>query len=359
MQVLFIARPNLHTVRGGDTVQILETAAALKKLGVQVDFHLSGEPATYDKYDLIHFFNIIDPEDILGHVQRTHKPFMVSTIYVDYAEYDRLHRKDALGFLSRFLPYHSIEYIKTLAKFVLKGEKVSTWKYFYMGNRRSIKHILRRASCILPNSVSEYKRVVADFGVTPKLYKVVTNAINSGLFMEVPGTARNIVLCVGRIEGRKNQLNLIRACRKLDIPLVIIGNPSPNQKTYYQQCLAEGKEGVTFIGEIKQEELLTYYNKAKVHVLPSWFETTGLSSLEAAAMGCQIVVADKGDVRAYFGDFAYYCDPAEVNSIAGAIQSAFQQQPDERLKQKVRNEYNWELAAQQTLAAYKEVLKND
>ncbi len=56
--------------------------------------------------------------------------------------------------------------------------------------------------------------------------------------------------------------------------------------------------------------------------MPSWFETTGLSSLEAAAMGCNIVITRKGDAYEYFGDYAYYCDPESPDSIFKAIEKA-------------------------------------
>jgi hypothetical protein len=66
MRVVMIARPNLYSVPGGDTIQIEETASALRALEVEVDIIISGS-IDYKRYDLIHFFNIIDPEDILGH----------------------------------------------------------------------------------------------------------------------------------------------------------------------------------------------------------------------------------------------------------------------------------------------------
>ncbi len=66
MKVAFIARTDLYRISGGDTVQIEGTAQALRQLGVTVDIHLSDEIINYNDYDLLHFFNIIDCEDILG-----------------------------------------------------------------------------------------------------------------------------------------------------------------------------------------------------------------------------------------------------------------------------------------------------
>jgi len=101
-----------------------------------------------------------------------------------------------------------------------------------------------------------------------------------------------------------------------------------------------------------QRELAGYYRKAKVHILPSWFETTGLSSIEAAAMGCNIVITDKGDTREYFGDDAFYCDPANPASILETVEKASAAGINENLQKKILEKYTWQQAALQTSKAY-------
>jgi glycosyltransferase involved in cell wall biosynthesis len=359
VRIAFIARTDLYSISGGDTVQIEGTARALRQLGVTVTIHLSHEAINYNDYDLLHFFNIIDCEDILGHVMRTKVPYVVSTIYVDYREYDRYHRGGVIGLLSRFFSYDAMEFIKKTAKW-LKGDKISTLKYFAMGNRRAIRYILEHAAYLLPNSTNEYNRLVKDYGIK-KQYTVVPNAVDNQLFSYSPHDEQNrhIVLCVARIEGRKNQLNLIRALKGTGYKLVLIGRPSVNQKKYVEQCKAEAGENVTFIDHIAQPELLKYYLKAKVHVLPSWFETTGLSSLEAGSMGCNVVVGDRGDVREYFGDFAYYCNPGDVSSVKQAVEQAYHASAKEELRLKIQHEFNWEKAAEMTWKTYNKVLEHD
>ena len=111
------------------------------------------------------------------------------------------------------------------------------------------------------------------------------------------------------------------------------------------------------MGHLGEEELFTAYSNAKVHVLPSYFETTGLSSLEAAVMGCNIVVTDKGDTRDYFGDDAWYCDPDSVESIRNAVDAAYKAPFNEAFRERILRDFTWERAAEETLAAYKQVLK--
>jgi glycosyltransferase involved in cell wall biosynthesis len=93
--------------------------------------------------------------------------------------------------------------------------------------------------------------------------------------------------------------------------LLLVGSPAPNQKSYYNECRRIAAENIFFYDHVPQEELISYYKRAKVHALPSWFETCGLSSLEAAAMGCNVMITDKGYTREYFGNDAFYCEPGD------------------------------------------------
>ena len=102
--------------------------------------------------------------------------------------------------------------------------------------------------------------------------------------------------------------------------------------------------------------MLDYYRKAKVHVLPSWHETCGLSSLEAAAMGCNIVITEKGFTREYFGDDAFYCEPGDPESIFNAVENAAQSECHTELQQKILHHYTWQQAAASTLIAYQNSL---
>ena len=68
MKVAFIARSSLFTAKGGDTVQVQQTAKYMKELNVQADIRLTHEKINYEEYDLLHFFNLIRPAGILPHI---------------------------------------------------------------------------------------------------------------------------------------------------------------------------------------------------------------------------------------------------------------------------------------------------
>lgn len=356
MNVLFIARSTLYKSPGGDTIQIIKTAEHLETLGVQVEIGLCNQKFKYDQYDLIHFFNIIRPGDILCHLKRSPKS-VISTIFVDYTETEIRTSGFLRSTLTKLLGGNRIEYLKAIAKHFTGKEKIMSKEYIYWGHKKSIKYILNHVEAVLPNSWSELNRLDKAYGIPNKLlaFKIV-NAVEPLKKIQPNPKFEGAIICVGRVERRKNQLNLIRAMKGFDIPCYIIGKPSINDSEYYESCLEEAGTNIHFIDHLPQEEIYIIMKSASVHVLASWFETTGLVSLEAAYYGCKVVVTNKGDQKEYFNDYAFYCEPDDVESIRNAIITAFNQPFNEEFREKIMNEYTWEITAQQTKDAYLKVL---
>ena len=192
------------------------------------------------------------------------------------------------------------------------------------------------------DSVSEMNRVADEFKLKNYHFADIPNAIDKTIFSDDENGKANpfskyqdCILCAARIEGRKETLNLVRAVKGTKYKLVLVGKESKNQKKYVAKVHQEAGDNVFFLGAIPHDDLKELYKVAKVHALVSWMETPGLSSLEAAAMGCNIVVTKKGDTYDYFEDYAFYCDPDDVNSIKKAIDNAFSSKVNPKLKQKI------------------------
>jgi glycosyltransferase involved in cell wall biosynthesis len=286
---------------------------------------------------------------------------------MSYAEYDRQARTGLAGFIAQHLSWSQMEYLKIMARAVKNGEMNKGTRYILMkGYRPLLESILEMADVLLPNSESEMKRLVKDFTrAASKRNVVVPNATDPGLFepnliTATPGSTpyKDYVLCVSRIEGRKCQLELVRAMKDLPWPLVLIGKPAPNHVSYFEQIRKEAGPNTHIIGEVDHTLLPRYYKEAKVHALVSWMETTGLSSLEAGAMGCNLVITDKGDTRDYFGDHAFYCDPQSVTSIKQAIIDAYETPADPALQRHILKNYTWERTAEKTIEGYNIALEH-
>lgn len=357
IRVAIITRSTLFTVIGGDTIQVLQTARLMSHHGIYAEVKLTNEVIDYNNYDLLHFFNITRPADILFHIRKAVIPFVVSTILINYSEYDKYYRKGLPGILFRYLSSDAIEYFKVISRWILGKDKIMSLAYAFKGQKSSINEIIKKARLLLPNSNSEYSRLNKQYGCQTN-YLVVPNAVDGDLFRFDKNVKKDstLVICIARIEGRKNQVNLIKALNNTKFQLLIIGAPAPNQLSYYEECRELAAPNIRFIEHVTQKELVAYYQKAKVHVLPSWFETTGLSSLEAAAMGCNIVITDKGDTKEYFANHAIYCLPYSPESIYTAVEKASLLPYDKTLQSKIATYYTWQRASLCTAQGYKNII---
>ena len=356
-----LGRATLFSHPGGDTIQISKTAEYLNKIDiVQVDIKTVNEDIKLKGYDLLHLFNIGRPSDILGIIKKSKLPYVVSTVFVDFSEAEANHHNKTRRILNKIFSIDQLEYLKIVGR-VLKGqEKITDYRYLLYGQKKSIKKIIKKAKVLLPNSFSEYNRLYKSYGIEQK-YEVIPNAIDINVFNNyVDNKDYNkfykAVICVGQITPVKNQLNIIRALNNTQYEVYIIGKPSSNAISYFNKCKETASNNIHFIPFVEQKELAQIYNKAKVHVLASWFETTGLVSLEAAYMGCNIVISDKGDQLEYFSNDAFYCIPDKIDSILAAVNKAFKSPFNESLKKKIKDNYTWDKTAFKTYQVYKKII---
>lgn len=366
MKVLFQTRTNLYDAPGGDLVQINNTKLFLEKQGIIVDISLDFNP-DLTGYDVVHLFNLMDPQDIylqMLNAKKQNKKIVLSTIYGLYTEFERKARGGIFQKLANYLSPYQIGYIKLLVRhFYEKRFHKGVYFMLFKGYYKLMKEIVDNVAVFLPNSNSEMERVAMEFKLQHYKYKAIPNSVNKSLFSDNEqqkenkySQFKNCIVCAARIEGRKATLQLVRAVKNTNYTLVLVGNASQNQKHYIQQVREASGDNVVFLGQIPHEDLRDLYKVAKVHALISWMETPGLSSLEAAAMGCNIVVTKKGDTQEYFEDYGYYCEPDDVNSIKSAIDLAYNNPVNPDLKNKILSQYIWEKTAEKTIEAYQTAL---
>jgi glycosyltransferase involved in cell wall biosynthesis len=366
MKILFQSRKTLFSASGGDTVQLLKTKEYLENLGIQVDISIELRPDV-SKYDIVHVFNLMRGQETLVQVlnaKRYNKPVVLSTIYGLYTEYDRRARGGMMSRLFKVLNPYQIEYVKVAGRALVGGElHLGSLQVLIGGYYRTLKNIVKNTDCFLPNSESEMQRVIRDFDLKDPFYRAVPNAVDTKVFN--PDTTvvdesmmiyKDCVLSVARIEGRKCQLELVRALKDSPYKLVLVGKAGKHNEHYYNQIKQEAGDNVFFLNQIDHEKLPQLYKIAKVHALVSWMETPGLSTLEAGVMGTNIVATKYGDTYDYFKDYAYYCDPDDIGSIRKAVDAAYNAPFDPGLQQMIRNDYNWHRTAEVTLEAYNKIV---
>ena len=130
---------------------------------------------------------------------------------------------------------------------------------------------------------------------------------------------------------------------------------------YAELCRSIIGRRLTIIDHIPQNLLASAYAAASVHTLPSWMETCGLVSLEAALSGTPLVGSTFGHELEYLESDAWYADPGDAASIKAAVMAALQggrQHPRAiSMKRKVLERFNWERTVDATERLYKMVLE--
>jgi glycosyltransferase involved in cell wall biosynthesis len=330
MKVLFQARPDFMKNPAGDTVQMVSTGQELKNLGVEV--HLSADPnLDLSPYDLVHIFNITRIKEsymFFLNAQKQKKHTVISPIYWPPNAY--LKRDGA------------------------SSNALAVWKHLQPMRSR----LVRECTLLLPNSHLEMDVLQQDF-LKAAPFQVVPNGFPDSfigatpqLFREqFPDTPKEFVLCAARISPRKNQHWLAKICQELGLSLILLG--PVNDQTYFQNVTSFSN--VIHIGTLQGELLASAYSAAKSHALPSWFETPGLSSLEAGACGTVVISTDQGSPPEYFRDMALYVQPLDDLSLRTALEQSFAASPLP-LMHHLHKHYPWSKVAEATLAAYRTII---
>ncbi|MFI5388805.1 MAG: hypothetical protein ACHQY2_03720, partial [Candidatus Eremiobacterales bacterium] len=220
MRALLVMRPDAYERFGGDTTLVVETAQALRALGVEADVVSTLTPDARG-YEVAHVFNAMRPEVCGPQVESCRAarvPVALSTVWFDLRE-----------FLGRGSYYHEL---------AIKAKDPSTLERRYRSMRsrsadsflsyrtrtrltRDIEaqaSVLRRAHVLLPNSSVEARDCMLKLGVREVPFEIVP--VGASLQAAEAWSARRAgVLCVGRLEPRKNQTMTVLALRDVPVDL--------------------------------------------------------------------------------------------------------------------------------------------
>lgn len=219
-----------------------------------------------------------------------------------------------------------------------------------------LRVMYQSADILIALSPSEADALVNDFGIARERIVVAwcgveTRFANASpkLFQEKFGL-RDFVLCVGRVDANKNQLQLIRALRDTDVTLVLAGGSLA--PPYLALCQNEAGANVHFLPSLTDEELGSAYAAAHTHVLASWLEVVGLVTLEAAVAGCNVALTREHGARDYVGAAGWYCDAGEAETIRTAVLNAQRAPRQTALREKLLKNCSWAKHAAAVAKAY-------
>lgn len=280
MKILVQNRPE-KSWQGGDYIQLNNTVAALRKLGVEIDISddLVVPPEVIKQYDLVHLWNF-------------------SMIWTKYQLW--VARKYKIPVVCSMIYHESDQHITYDLQQIMLDE-LSSAIFQTKGEMERVKRHLT----LDESKVSFVQNGIDDF------WKTIDGIVPS---ME------GYVLTVGRIEPSKGQLDAAIACKTLGKPYVMIGEVT--DKEYAIKC---EEQGAIIKSPMTKEELKPWYFGAKVYVQASRAETWGLCVDEAGSQGTPIVLTDHCERDDY--DFIR-CEYGNQESIKKGILKAWDMPKD-------------------------------
>jgi glycosyltransferase involved in cell wall biosynthesis len=214
------------------------------------------------------------------------------------------------------------------------------------------------------------KKKLVTLGIPKNKVLYLPNSINAHLFVPKKQKQDNMLLFVGRISAGKGLHILVKSLQYLkeNIRLVVIG-PCGWDKNYYQGMLEliereNRKRGhkIIYLGAKEPLELIEWYQKASLFILPSFNEGFPVTILEALACKTPVIATPVGGIPEIIknhetGILVPQHDP---KTLAKAIQYLLENK-DIRLKmghegrKRVIKQYSLEIAVKKLSILYKQL----
>jgi len=196
------------------------------------------------------------------------------------------------------------------------------------------------------------------FGVTPEV-STAAEAIRA----RYPGP---IVLFVGRLRYYKGLHFLVEAMRSVNATL-LLGGTGPEQERLAAQVRDANLDGrVHLLGDLSEEQLVSYLRAADVFCMPSHLrsEAFGLSQIEAMACGLPVVSTDLPTGVPYInrhGETGLIVPPADPARLALAINELLQNGElrrtlGQQAKVRATTEFGAQRMCEQLMGVYNQVL---
>jgi glycosyltransferase involved in cell wall biosynthesis len=243
-----------------------------------------------------------------------------------------------------------------------------------------LERVAMRAADVITSPSDDLAEFVSnDLNYPRELIQIVRNPIDPDVFSpegakELPSDGRKTVLFVGRLEERKGIRYLVEAIPEIvksykNVRFVIIGDDTVNAEIKQTSVLAQLKEtlskngcvdNVQFINRVALNSLPAYYRSADVCVVPSVYDNSPYTCLEAMSCGRAVVGTSAGGTREYLidGESGIIVPPRDANALAEAILRILtddneQQRLSLNARARVLEKFQRKEIARQTVELYK------
>ena len=174
-------------------------------------------------------------------------------------------------------------------------------------------------------------KLLTNLGVPTQKITILPNGIDVNRFREgkkeKPG---NLLLFVGRLDPKKGLDTLLASLKHIEEPveLVIIG-PSSSYVGYSQYIIKlindlskSSRHKIRYIGKVNSEDLIGWYQKASMLIMPSIHESFPMVNLESLACGTPVIASDVGAISEVVRNYqnGILIPPSDPIKLASAIQ---------------------------------------
>ncbi|MGC9190974.1 MAG: glycosyltransferase [Candidatus Micrarchaeia archaeon] len=317
----------------------------------------------YPQYNiaLFPFITYFKFKKIKPDILHTHTPFSMGAYALLLG---KLNRMPVVGSFHTLFTEKSVinEYFP--ASPILKRYAVKySWKYArYFYNRCDKTIVPSEAIKALVSRKGIRNAVTIPNGIDTKRFNpgVDGSAIREHLLGH---SKKKIVFYVGRLSKEKHLDVLIKAIKRLDSDyMLVVGGTGPAMD-YYKNLVGRLNmhDRVKFVGFIDDKLLPKYYKAADLLCLPSTFETQGIVSLEAMAVGKPVVGADYLALHEMIknGKNGEKFKPGDAVSCASKIEKVINNIDAYKETVSTAKMYSVENIASKLIDLYKEMLNNN
>ena len=172
----------------------------------------------------------------------------------------------------------------------------------------------RRFNYVITLSKSSKNDIVENFGLDEEKIKIIPVGIDVNRFNPMNYSkdlrdkyGNNLIMFSGMMIPRKGVPILIKAISYVvkqipEVHLILIGE-GPNLENWKKLSISLGIQNkISFLGFVKEEDLLKFYATCDIYVFPSWKEGFGQVILEAMASGAPVICANKSPMSEIIGN---------------------------------------------------------
>jgi len=205
---------------------------------------------------------------------------------------------------------------------------------------KMVKYILEKATKVLPVDGSLKEAAIKNLGVRGDNIQTVHTGHDSDKF-KASGVKENMVLTVGFVNKitikRKGLDVFVQAAGFLrDAKFVLVGSSRDNS---IGELKSIASPNVEFVESVPHDQLVGYYQRAKVYCQLSLYE--GLPSALCEAMLCECVpVGTKvSGIPTAMGDTGFYVPVRDPKGAADAIRAALQSDKGKAARARIMSEF--------------------